>query len=391
MVKILLIDEDRSMRNVVKEMLEYEGYRVDTVQEYKVGLDLAQKESYDIILCDMQTCRPFFDHQHNLVKMGMQIIVASRTPSIEEAVKVMRHGAMDYLAKPIDINRLLKSIKSVIDTDIAELNRSVHRAVHLRTKNKLSPNVDDIVGDSGQINHVKHLIDIVAPSEARVLILGANGTGKELVARWLHEKSPRQKGPFVEVNCAAIPSELIESELFGHEKGAFTSAIKQRKGKFEQADGGTIFLDEIGDMSLSAQAKVLRALQEHRISRVGSDTDITVNARVVAATNKDLRTEIEEGRFREDLYHRLSVIVIRVPALAERLDDVPLLVSHFVGRICNEYNIPKKDVDIQAVRELQNMGWRGNIRELRNVIERLIILSGKQITLEDVKLYAMGI
>ena len=324
----------------------------------------------------------------------------SALKGLDPAIDSIRHGAFDYIPKPIDLNKLLRSIRSAvedksqnratIETPSGKKSSAARAGDSARVVAKASCAPTEIVGTSGGIEHMKQLIEKVAPSDARVLITGDNGTGKELVAHRLHELSHRADRPFVEVNCAAIPSELIESELFGHEKGSFTSAIRMRKGKFEQADGGTLFLDEIGDMSLAAQAKVLRALQENRISRVGSDKDIEVDVRVVAATNKNLRREIEAGRFREDLYHRLSVIVIRVPALRERAGDIPLLVDYFIGKICEEYGIKPKAIEPGAIEELGKMEWSGNVRELRNVVERLIILSGQTISLEDVRAYAAG-
>ncbi len=390
MTKILVIDPERGVRNTLKEMLEYEGYRVDTVQEYAEGIMMAETIPFDAVVCDW-ICRSSFRPVAGSKGLNPDIplIVLARNATVEVAVSALRDGAFDFLNKPVDMNRLLATVKEATDTE--RKAERVEKAEPQAKPHRRSGRVEEIVGTSRPIQHVKHLIDKVAPSEARVLITGANGTGKELVARWLHEKSIRATGPFVEVNCAAIPSELIESELFGHEKGAFTSAIKTRKGKFEQADGGTLFMDEIGDMSLAAQAKVLRVLQERKLSRVGSDRDLEVNVRVVAATNKDLLDEVSKGNFREDLYHRLSVIVIHVPPLAQRIEDVPLLVDHFIGKICSEYGVPRKKVDKEAVAELKRMGWRGNIRELRNVVERLIILSGNDITLDDVRTYASGI
>ena len=313
----------------------------------------------------------------------MPFIVLSSEATIDSAIEALRNGAQDYLTKPIDMNRLLLSLRETLDhPDPAQATRTPAKARRAHANH-----TEQIIGTSPQIEHVRQLIDKVAPSDARVLITGENGTGKELVARWLHAKSARSAFPFVEVNCAAIPSELIESELFGHERGAFTSAIKQRKGKFEQANGGTLFMDEIGDMSLSAQAKVLRALQESKISRVGSDKDVEVDVRVVAATNKNLRDEIRKGNFREDLYHRIGVIIVKVPALRDHPDDIPLLIEYFIGKICGEYNLPVKKIDPEALDALKTMPWSGNIRELRNVIERLIILSGDRITADDVKSY----
>ena len=395
MVKLLVIDPQRSIRNTLKERLEYEGYRVETSEDYAQGMELCRNVPFDLVLCDAAR---FLTERGNGSVSGsgfrrrIPVMVLSHESDVDTVVRCMQAGAVDFISEPIDMNRLLTAVRSALerqqegggDEEAAEGMQQARPVRRHGTK------VEEIIGDSRQIVHMKRLIEKVAPSEARVLITGANGTGKELVARWLHEKSNRASGPFIEVNCAAIPSELIESELFGHEKGAFTSAIKQRKGKFEQANGGTLFMDEIGDMSLSAQAKVLRALQENRISRVGSDKDIEVDVRVVAATNKNLRREIEAGRFREDLYHRLSVIVIRVPALRERAGDIPLLVDYFIGKICEEYGIKPKAIEPGAIEELGKMEWSGNVRELRNVVERLIILSGQTISLEDVRAYAAG-
>ncbi|MGD9978216.1 MAG: sigma-54-dependent transcriptional regulator [Bacteroidales bacterium] len=384
MSKILVIDDDKAIRNTLKEILEFESHSVDLAENGTCGIEMFCNGGYDAVLCDIKM--PQMDGIEVLEKLQEQssdtpVIMISGHGNIDTAVEAIKKGAYDFIEKPLDLNRLLITIRNATDktTLIQEtkvLKRRVNRAF-------------DIVGESAAITRVKELIERVAPTEARVLITGPNGTGKELVSRWLHEKSTRAAMPFVEVNCAAIPSELIESELFGHEKGAFTSAIKQRRGKFEQADGGTLFLDEIGDMSLSAQAKVLRALQENKISRVGSDKDINVNVRIVAATNKNLTKEIELGNFREDLYHRLSVIIIHVPPLNERLEDIPLLSEHFNDLICTEYGIPPKTIKPDAVEELKKLKWAGNIRELRNVIERLIILCDKEITASDVKTFAV--
>lgn len=377
MTKVLIIDRSKSMRNTLRERLEYEGYATECAATQAAATELCSLSPFDVILTD---------DAHSVPRIGVPFIVLAAESSVEEAVDAVRLGATDFLPRPIDMNRLLGTIRRV--ATVAEPTEPEPIVATPARVRRRAARVEEIVGVSEAITHVRELIDKVAPSDARVLITGANGTGKELVARWLHEKSRRASAPFVEVNCAAIPSELIESELFGHEKGAFTSAIKQRKGKFEQAAGGTLFMDEIGDMSLSAQAKVLRALQENRISRVGSDRDIDVNVRVVAATNKNLREEIRRGNFREDLYHRLSVIVISVPSLADRREDIPLLVEHFVEKICGEYAIEAKGIDADAVELLQSMPWSGNIRELRNVIERLIILSADRITASDVERYA---
>lgn len=380
MTKVLIVDRSKSMRNTLRERLEYEGYTTECAATSAAAGDVCSRSPIDIILTD---------DAHNVPRIGVPFIVLASESSVEAAVDAVRAGATEFLTRPIDMNRLLGAIRKVSEASEAEPTEEqpTVAAPTVKARRRVA-RVEEIVGVSEAISHVRELIDKVAPSDARVLITGANGTGKELVARWLHEKSRRASAPFVEVNCAAIPSELIESELFGHEKGAFTSAVKQRKGKFEQAAGGTLFMDEIGDMSLSAQAKVLRALQENRISRVGSDRDIDVNVRVVAATNKNLREEIRRGNFREDLYHRLSVIVISVPALADRRGDIPLLVEHFVEKICGEYGIAPKGVEPDAVELLTAMPWSGNIRELRNVVERLIILSGDSITATDVERYA---
>ena len=376
MTKVLILDRSKSMRNTLRERLEYEGYAIECADSPAVAEEACSRSPFDVILTD---------DAHNVPHAGIPFIVVSATPSVDAAVDAVRSGAAEFLTRPVDMNRLLGAIRAA--SLPAEQEPETPAPVPARPRRR-TVRVEPIIGESEAAVHVRELIDKVAPSEARVLITGANGTGKELVARWLHEKSARAAAPFVEVNCAAIPSELIESELFGHEKGAFTSAVKQRKGKFEQANGGTLFMDEIGDMSLSAQAKVLRALQENRISRVGSDRDIDVNVRVVAATNKNLREEIARGNFREDLYHRLSVIVIAVPALADRREDIPLLADHFIGKICAEYGISPKPIDAAALEALGRMPWSGNIRELRNVIERLIILSGESITAGDVDRYA---
>lgn len=379
MTKVLIVDRSKSMRNILRERLEYEGYATECAATSAAADEVCQRLPFDVILTD---------DAHSVPRVGVPFIVLAPESSVEAAVDAVRSGATEFLTRPVDMNRLLGAIRKVAEANPAEqTDAEPVVATPVRVRRRAS-RVEEIVGNSEAITHVRELIDKVAPSDARVLITGANGTGKELVARWLHEKSRRAAAPFVEVNCAAIPSELIESELFGHEKGAFTSAVKQRKGKFEQAAGGTLFMDEIGDMSLSAQAKVLRALQENRISRVGSDRDIDVNVRVVAATNKNLREEIRRGNFREDLYHRLSVIVIAVPALADRREDIPLLVKHFIEKICGEYGIEPKAVDSDAIGLLQSMPWSGNIRELRNVIERLIILSSERITTSDVERYA---
>ena len=378
MTKILILEHSKSVRNNLCERLEFEGFTTRAVDTAAAAEVIASQEPYDLMITD---------DVEPLVDIDIPLIVISSRPSFELAVEAMHRGAVDFLTKPIDMNRLLASIRGNVGESVSDgINRTSRRAN--RPKKSVSEvAIEPIVGESEEIVYVRHLIDKVAPSQARVLITGENGTGKELVARWLHAKSTRSSAPFVEVNCAAIPSELIESELFGHERGAFTSAVKQRKGKFEQADGGTLFMDEIGDMSLSAQAKVLRALQERKISRVGSDRDIDVDVRVIAATNKNLREEIAKGNFREDLYHRLSVIVISVPPLRSRYQDIPMLVDYFISHICSEYDMPRKAIEAQAVIMLSKMRWSGNIRELRNVVERLIILSGNRITRTDIELY----
>ncbi|MGY6743425.1 MAG: sigma-54-dependent transcriptional regulator [Cecembia sp.] len=383
MPKILIIDDEKVIRSTLKEILEYEKYQIDEAQDGEQGLKMLQEKEYDLVLCDIKM--PKMDGLEVLEKSGElekqpQFIMISAHGSIETAVEATKKGAFDFVPKPPDLNRLLLTVRNALDKKNLVTETKV-------LKKKLSQKLD-MVGASPAIKQVKETIEKVAPTDARVLITGPNGTGKELVAHWLHQKSNRSQSPFIAVNCAAIPAELIESELFGHEKGSFTSAVKQRIGKFEQADGGTLFLDEIGDMSLSAQSKVLRALQEHKITRVGGDKDIKVDVRVLAATNKDLKKEIEEGNFREDLYHRLSVILIQVPALKDRKDDIPLLVNKFLEDIAKEYGTAKKDITKDALAALQGFPWTGNIRELRNVVERLVILGDKTISLEDVKKYA---
>ena len=442
MTNVLVVDAERVMRSTLKERLEYEGYVVDTAQSRSEAMGKLERTIFDVILCDMSLPdKEAFDLLTTVhsAYLGLPVIMLSKNKGLDAAVDCMRRGAYDYIEKPIDLNKLLSSIRNSIQ------QRNQNRAIPFSSVRKSCGNTvsgdstekncaatvgsegsvvakaadesghsttmpaedqvatvpnrlvarqhvhvqhDNMVGSSKGMLRVKTMIDKVALSDARVLILGANGTGKELVAHALHAQSGRASGPFVEVNCAAIPSELIESELFGHEKGAFTSAIRQRKGKFEQADGGTLFLDEIGDMSLAAQAKVLHALQEHQICRVGSDKEIEVDVRVIAATNKDLRQEIAKGNFREDLYHRLSVIVLRVSTLKERAEDIPELIDYFIRQICAEYGIEPKAIAPEAVAELCGMDWPGNVRELRNVVERLIILSEESITLHDVELYA---
>ena len=377
MAKVLILEQSKSMRNILRERLEFEGFATTVAEKEDISQSACARRGYDAILAS--------GDYERVSQLGVPFIIVTNTGSIDGAVMAVKSGAEDYLTTPVDMNRLLGSLRRIVSRDEQTDSDAVTPAS--RPKRKSQGGAESIVGSSPAIEQVRVLIDKVAKSDARVLIMGENGTGKELVARWLHEKSNRADGPFVEVNCAAIPSELIESELFGHERGAFTSAIKQRKGKFEQANGGTLFMDEIGDMSLSAQAKVLRALQESKISRVGSDKDVVVDVRVVAATNKDIKAEIAKGNFREDLYHRLSVIVIKVPPLRERAGDVGQLVEHFISKIAQEQNISRKSVDKEAMEALTSMPWTGNIRELRNVVERLMILSGDRITLQDVTLY----
>ncbi len=383
MAKILIVDDEKSIRNSLREILEYEGYQVKDACDGLEGYKMASEEKFDIILSDIKM--PKMDGIELLDKLkdagiDSQIVMISGHGTIETAVEAIRNGAFDFIAKPLDLNRVLITLKNALANSTL-----VKETTNLKKKVLRS---NEIIGESEAINSIKSLIEKVAPTDARVLITGENGTGKELVARMIHELSPRNVKPIVEVNCAAIPSELIESELFGHEKGAFTSAIKQRIGKFEQAHEGTLFLDEIGDMSPSTQAKVLRALQENKITRVGGEKEISVNVRVIAATNKNLKQEIENGNFREDLYHRLSVILIKVPTLNERSSDIPLIATHFMKVICIEHRIQEKTFSKDALKGLQELRWTGNIRELRNVIERLIILCGNEITAKDIKLFA---
>jgi two-component system nitrogen regulation response regulator NtrX len=383
MSKILIIDDERAIRSTLKEILAYEKFEVDEAVDGAEGIKKAETGNYDVILCDIKM--PKMDGMEVLNKLQQinadtPVVMISGHGSIDNAVEAIKKGAYDFISKPPDLNRLLVTVRNALD------RTSLVRETKVLRK-KISKS-HEMIGEDPSIRKIKEIIERVAPTDARVLITGKNGTGKELVARWIHAKSHRAAGPMVEVNCAAIPSELIESELFGHEKGAFTSAIKQRIGKFEQASGGTLFLDEIGDMSLSAQAKVLRALQENKITRVGGEKEIPVSPRVVAATNKDLMKEIEKGNFREDLYHRLSVIVIAVPSLNERISDIPLLSEYFIEQVCTDYGMPAKSFTPEAIRELQKIDWTGNIRELRNVVERLVILSDKKITDKDVKAFA---
>ncbi len=383
MPKILIIDDEKAIRRTIKEILEFEKYNVDEAEDGQQGLDMALKGNYDVILSDIKM--PKLDGTELLNKLmahgtESSLIMMSGHGNIETAVDAVKKGAFDYLAKPIDLNRLLVTIRNAMDKTSLVTETKV-------LKKKIGKSYE-MIGDSKALNNIRDMIEKVAPTDARVLITGSNGSGKELVAREIHNKSSRANAPLIEVNCAAIPSELIESELFGHEKGAFTSAVATRKGKFELAEGGTIFLDEIGDMSLSAQAKVLRALQENKITRVGGDKEIKVDVRIIAATNKDLKKEIEKGEFREDLFHRLSVIPIQVPSLNDRKEDIPALAEHFINLICTDYGMPLKTITKTALAELQKKDWTGNIREFRNVIERLIILCGKEITDKDVKQFA---
>jgi len=383
MPKILIIDDEKAIRRTIKEILEFEKYNVDEAEDGQQGLDMALKGNYDVILSDIKM--PKLDGTELLNKLmahgtESSLIMMSGHGNIETAVDAVKKGAFDYLAKPIDLNRLLVTIRNAMDKTSLVTETKV-------LKKKIGKSYE-MIGDSKALNNIREMIEKVAPTDARVLITGSNGSGKELVAREIHNKSSRANASLIEVNCAAIPSELIESELFGHEKGAFTSAVATRKGKFELAEGGTIFLDEIGDMSLSAQAKVLRALQENKITRVGGDKEIKVDVRIIAATNKDLKKEIEKGEFREDLFHRLSVIPIQVPSLNDRKEDIPALAEHFINLICTDYGMPVKTITKAALTELQKKDWTGNIREFRNVIERLIILCGKEITDKDVKQFA---
>lgn len=385
MSKILIIEDEAAIRRVLVKILaeESDTYQVEDVEDGIQGLEKIKSEDYDLVLCDIKM--PKMDGVEVLeaikkIKPEIPVVMISGHGDLETAVNTMRLGAFDYISKPPDLNRLLNTVRNAVDKKQLVVENKI-------LKKKVSKNYE-MIGNSQAINHIKEIIDKVATTDARVLITGPNGTGKELVAHQLHEKSERATAPIIEVNCAAIPSELIESELFGHVKGAFTSAVKDRAGKFEAADGGTIFLDEIGDMSLSAQAKVLRALQENLIQRVGAEKDIKVNVRVIAATNKDLKKEIEEGRFREDLYHRLAVILIKVPALNDRRDDIPLLIEHFAYKIAEEQGNTSKKFSPAAIKLLQAYDWTGNIRELRNVVERLIILGGSEISENDVKLFA---
>lgn len=380
-MKILVVDDERAIRNSLKEILGDEGYDVDIAEDGATAVGMAEKERYDVIFCDIKM--PNMEGTEVLEKLRADgvdaaIVMISGHGDIDTAVECIKKGAFDFIQKPLDLNRILITIKNATErTQIITENTNLKKRVYGQ----------QMIGDSAPMQHLRDMIEKVAPTNTRVLITGPNGSGKELVARSLHQQSLRSNMPYVDVNCAAIPSELIESELFGHEKGAFTSAVKQHKGKFEQADGGTLFLDEIGDMSLAAQAKVLRVLQEKKLSRVGSDKDIEVDVRVIAATNKDLKAEIEKGNFREDLYHRLSVIVLHVPSLDERKDDIPILVDYFIDQVCTESGMPKKAVSPEAMKLLQEKSWTGNIRELRNVVERLLILGSNPVSAQDVRDY----
>lgn len=383
MAKILIVDDERAIRSTLKEILEYENHQVDEAVDGAEGWEKIKSGGYDILLSDIKM--PRMDGTELLEKVLAQgidcpVIMISGHGTIETAVECIKKGAYDFIAKPLDLNRLMITLRNALDKSTLIQETKI-------LKKKVSKTID-MVGESPAIRKVKDMIERVAPTDARVLVMGPNGTGKELVARWIHAKSNRNEAPLIEVNCAAIPSELIESELFGHEKGAFTSAVKQRKGQFELAHGGTLFLDEIGDMSLSAQAKVLRALQENKITRVGGEKEISVDVRIIAATNKNLQEEIAKGNFREDLYHRLSVIIIQVPALNERPEDIPMLADYFLQLICTEYGMPVKNIHADALKELQSLQWTGNIREFRNVIERLIILCEKDISAADIHAFA---
>ncbi|MCB0382123.1 MAG: sigma-54-dependent Fis family transcriptional regulator [Psychroserpens sp.] len=385
MSKILVIEDEAAIRRVLVKILSEENdtYQVEEAEDGLIGIEKIKNDDFDLVLCDIKM--PKMDGVEVLeavkkIKPEIPMVMISGHGDLDTAVNTMRLGAFDYISKPPDLNRLLNTVRIALDTKTLVVENKM-------LKKKVSKQYE-MIGDSEAISHIKEMIEKVSATDARVLITGPNGTGKELVAHWLHQKSARSKGPLIEVNCAAIPAELIESELFGHVKGAFTSAVKDRAGKFEAANGGTIFLDEIGDMSLSAQAKVLRALQENKIQRVGNDKDIKVDVRVIAATNKDLKTEISEGRFREDLYHRLAVILIKVPALNDRREDIPLLINHFTSKIAEEQGNAQKEFSDKAIKLLQEYDWTGNIRELRNVVERLIILGGHEVSEKDVKLFA---
>jgi len=383
MAKILVIDDEKTIRDAMRDILEYEGYEIDEAKDGQQGLEMVTSGKYDIALCDIKM--PKMDGLEVLLKAReegvlTQFVMVSAFGNVENAVEATKRGAFDFITKPPDLNRLLVTVRNAIEkSNDTEVIKTLKKRVY---------KINEIVGDSPLIMKVKDTIEKVAPTEARILITGPNGSGKEMVAKQIHERSNRLKKPLIEVNCAAIPSELIESELFGHEKGAFTSAVKQRLGKFELADNGTLFLDEIGDMSLSAQAKVLRALQESKITRVGGEKEIKINVRIIAATNKDLKKEIAEGNFREDLYHRLNVIPIYVPPLSERREDIPLLAEKFLQDVAEEYGDQAKTFKADAMEHLKSLPWTGNVRELRNVVERLVIMCGQEITVDEVKLYA---
>lgn len=384
MATILIIDDEKSIRTTLSDILSYEGYKIEEAADGQEGINLFKKKQYDVVLCDIKM--PKIDGMEFLeqaveVNPDVPIIMVSGHGNIDNAVEAVKKGAFDFISKPPDLNRILITIRNALD--------KTSLVAETKTLRKKVSRTQEMIGESDPIQRIRETIGKVAPTDARVLVTGENGVGKELVARWIHEKSNRAEAPLVEVNCAAIPSELIESELFGHEKGSFTSAIKQRIGKFEKANGGTLFLDEVGDMSLSAQAKVLRALQEGKITRVGGEKEINVDVRVIAATNKELLKEVEEKNFRLDLYHRLSVIIIHVPSLNDRVDDIPVLTEYFLENICADYGIVKKEINKDALKALQKHDWTGNIRELRNVVERLIILSGKTIMETDVNAYVI--
>lgn len=387
MAHILIVDDEKSIRRTLRDILELEKYKVDEAADGLECIVKLKQNSYDVIILDIKM--PKMDGMEALERINVlsndtPVVMISGHGTIDTAVEAVKKGAFDFISKPPDLNRLLITLRNAMDKSTLITEKKV---LQKRVKKQT---VQEIIGESSEIRQVHETIETVAPLDTRVFITGENGTGKELVARWIHEKSQRAGQSLVEVNCAAIPSELIESELFGHEKGSFTSAHKQRIGKFEEANGGTLFLDEIGDMSLNAQAKVLRALQENRITRVGGNKEIKVDVRILAATNKDLQSEIAKGTFREDLYHRLSVIIIKVPALNDRRDDIPLLVDHFISQVCLEYNMQKKEIDVAALKGLQKINWTGNIRELRNVVERLVILGDKSITKKNVEQYAVA-
>jgi len=387
MAKILIVDDDRSIRKTLRDILEFEKYEIEEAVDGLECIVRIKQSTFDVIILDVKM--PRMDGMEAIEKIqniapDTPVVMISGHGNIDTAVEAVKKGAFDFIQKPPDLNRLLITLRNALDKSSLITEKKV---LQRRVSNS---KVQDIIGESDGISLVKSTIEKVAPTDARVLVTGQNGTGKELVARWIHHQSKRRDYPIIEVNCAAIPSELIESELFGHEKGSFTSAIKQRLGKFEQAHGGTLFLDEIGDMSMSAQAKVLRALQENKITRVGGEKDLTVDVRVIAATNKDLRAEIARGQFREDLYHRLAVIIIKVPSLNERVEDIPELVKHFISIVCDEYNVAHKKIEPSAIKLLQKVNWTGNIRELRNVVERLIILSGNAITARDIELFVQN-